>query len=104
MKTISVQEVKNLFENKTPFTLLDVRENEELKIAHIKPNTHIPMGQIVERIKELKKEELVVVMCHSGVRSARVCHYLSENGYNSKNLIGGINQWSVEIDQKVPQY
>ena len=43
-------------------------------------------------------------MCHSGVRSARVCHYLSENGYNSKNLIGGINQWSVEIDQKVPQY
>ena len=86
------------------YNLLDVRENEELQIAHIKPNTHIPMGQIVERIKELKKEELVVVMCHSGVRSARVCHYLSENGYNSKNLIGGINQWSVEIDQKVPQY
>jgi len=43
-------------------------------------------------------------MCHGGVRSARVCSYLTENGYNAINFTGGINAWSNEIDQSVPQY
>ena len=43
-------------------------------------------------------------MCHGGVRSARVCSYLTENGYKAINFTGGINAWSNEIDQSVPQY
>tara|TARA_B100001996_G_scaffold349732_1_gene308637 strand:+ start:434 stop:763 length:330 start_codon:yes stop_codon:yes gene_type:complete len=104
LKSISVLELKELFDKKTNFTLLDVRESEELSIAKIEQNTHIPMGEIVERIKEINIDVPVVVMCHSGVRSARVCGYLNDNGYDAINLTGGISSWSREIDPSIPQY
>ena len=76
LKSISTQELNDLFNKKSDFTLLDVRENEEIAIAKIQSSTHIPMGQIVDRIDEIDKNKPVIVMCHSGGRSARVCGYL----------------------------
>ena len=104
LKSINTQELNDLFSKKSDFTLLDVRENEEIAIAKIQSSTHIPMGQIVDRIDEIDKNKPVIVMCHSGGRSARVCVYLAENGYDSTNLAGGINSWSINIDPSVPQY
>ena len=104
MKSINTQELNDLFSKKSDFTLLDVRENEEIAIAKIQSSTHIPMGQIVDRIDEIDKNKPVIVMCHSGGRSARVCVYLAENGYDVTNLAGGINSWSINIDPSVPQY
>ena len=104
LKSINTQELNDLFSKKSDFTLLDVRENEELQIAQVKPHNHIPMGQIPERIDELDKDDSYIVMCHSGMRSARVCQYLEGQGYNVKNLNGGIDSWSVNIDSTVPRY
>ena len=104
LKSINTQELNDLFSKKSDFTLLDVRENEEIAIAKIQSSTHIPMGQIVDRIDEIDKNKPVIVMCHSGGRSARVCVYLAENGYDVTNLAGGINSWSINIDPSVPQY
>ena len=104
LKSINTQELNDLFSKKSDFTLLDVRENEELQIAQVKPHNHIPMGQIPERIDEHDKDDSYIVMCHSGMRSARVCQYLEGQGYNVKNLNGGIDSWSVNIDPTVPRY
>ena len=104
LKSINTQELNDLFSKKSDFTLLDVRENEEIAIAKIQSSTHIPMGQIVDRIDEIDKNKPVIVMCHSGGRSARVCVYLAENGYDATNLAGVINSWSINIDPSVPQY
>tara|TARA_B100001142_G_scaffold315974_1_gene355233 strand:- start:9516 stop:9884 length:369 start_codon:yes stop_codon:yes gene_type:complete len=104
LKSINTQELNELLTKKADFTLLDVREDQELAIAKIQSSTHIPMGQIVERIEEIDKNKPVIVMCHSGGRSARVCSYLTDNGYDATNLAGGINSWSVNIDPTVPQY
>ena len=104
LKSISTQELNDLFSKKSDFTLLDVRENEEIAIAKIQSSTHIPMGQIVDRIDEIDKNKPVIVMCHSGGRSARVGVYLAKNGYDATNLAGGINSWSINIDPSVPQY
>ena len=54
--------------------------------------------------EELDKDDSYIVMCHSGMRSARVCQYLEGQGYNVKNLNGGIDSWSVNIDPTVPRY
>ena len=43
---LSVFELKEMIENKTPFLLLDVREKEEVEIAKLSPCLWIPMGQI----------------------------------------------------------
>ena len=104
LKSISTQELNDLFNKKSDFTLLDVRENEEIAIAKIQSSTHIPMGQIVDRLDEIDKNKPVIVMCHSGGSSARVCGYLEDNGYDATNLSGGINSWSINVDPSVPQY
>ena len=58
LKSINTQELNDLFSKKSDFTLLDVRENEEIKIAKIQSSTHIPMGQIVDRIDEIETVEI----------------------------------------------
>jgi rhodanese-related sulfurtransferase len=87
------------------FTLLDVREDDELATAKLAWAKHIAMGQIADRAGELEKEGDIVVMCHGGMRSDRVARYLRDNGFTSvANLAGGIEAWSLEIDPAVPRY
>ena len=104
MKSITVTELKEKLESKENFTLLDVREENEILYAKIDPHKNIPTGSIVNKHRELDKKTPIVVMCHSGVRSAHVCQYLEPLGYNVANLEGGIQEWSLIIDPSIPQY
>jgi len=85
-------------------TLLDVREPWELAIARVDGALHIPMAEIPGRSAELDPAKPVVVMCHSGIRSARVGHYLESRGFAVLNLAGGIDAWSQVIDSTVRRY
>ena len=61
--------------------MLDVREGFELEIAKVRDSLHIPMGEIKKRIKDLDKEKNYAVLCHSGYRSAQVCHFMELEGF-----------------------
>ena len=104
MKEIDVLKLKSMKENNEKFILLDVREKNEIHFAIISPHVHISIGEIPKRYKEFLKNRKIIVMCHSGVRSANVCQYLEPLGYNVYNLIGGIDAWSKLIDPSVPIY
>ena len=104
MKSVNAYELNGLIQNNEDFTLLDVREPHELEIAQIKHDVHIPMGQIPDRHSELDKGKRIIVMCHGGVRSARVCSYLTDHGFDAINFTGGISAWSREIDPSVTEY
>jgi len=86
--------------------LLDVREPWEYQIAHIPGSTLMPMGDVPSRAHvELDPDAPIVVICHAGVRSMNVTHWLRENGFeNAQSLRGGIDAWSREIDPKIPRY
>jgi rhodanese-related sulfurtransferase len=101
MKSISVTELNS---RKDEFVLLDVREPHEVTFAKVDPHVHIPMGAIPIRYEELDKKTPIVVMCHSGVRSAQVCQFLEPRGFDVTNLEGGIDAWSQLVDPKVPRY
>lgn len=75
-------------------TLLDVREDDEWKSAHLDGAVHIPMNQLVERLGEIDSSRQIVVMCRSGQRSARVTAWLVNNGHDARNMTGGIIAWS----------
>ena len=99
-KSISVNELKNLNDNKKKFILLDVRTDAEVIQSKIPIDSiHIPMNEIPNRIIELDKNQNIVVYCKSGKRSQRVCDYLIQNDFkNIQNLDGGILRWANEIE------
>lgn len=86
-------------------TLLDVRQDVELKLCRIAGATHIPMNDIPARLGELDKQREIIVHCHKGGRSYRVAAFLIEQGFtNVKNLSGGIDGWAVDVDPKLARY
>jgi rhodanese-related sulfurtransferase len=90
----------------TPMTLLDVREDWEIKLAPVPADlVHIPMGEVADRVGELDPLEETVVICRSGGRSLEVARFLERNGFASVgNLEGGILAWSRDVDPRIPQY
>lgn len=100
-KEIAVEE---LMGNRSGYLILDVREDEELKIASIPGAIHIPMAEIPHRLGELSPERPIAVLCHHGVRSAQVTAYLQSNGLDAFNIAGGIDAWSERVDRSIPRY
>lgn len=85
--------------------LLDVREPYEVELARIEGANLIPLGQLSARLGELDRTKEIFVLCHSGVRSAHAAGLLQAAGFaRAANVIGGIDEWSVEIDPNVPRY
>lgn len=86
-------------------TLLDVREGWELDIVRLPGALHIPMGEIPDRLAEIDARQTIVVLCHGGVRSLRVAHFLVSRGYPSvANLTGGISAWQRDVDPSLASY
>ena len=102
---ITGKELKRLIDSGTQVRLVDVREQYEYNFCHIEGSTLIPIGQIWARVNELNPESEYVFYCHVGERSAWAVNLLRQRGFKKvKNLIGGIDQWAVEIDPSTPRY
>ena len=89
-----------------PIVLVDVREPWETEFAPV-PGEHrrIPMGRIPDRLGELDPNAVTVVICHAGVRSLAVAHFLERHGFVTVfNLTGGIDAWSITVDPSIPRY
>jgi sulfur-carrier protein adenylyltransferase/sulfurtransferase len=85
--------------------LLDVREPHELDISRLPSAINIPLGSLAARLSELDSARDMVVFCKSGSRSLRALELLSSAGFRKvKNLKGGINAWSREVDPDLPIY
>ena len=104
MKEISVTEFKKLKDEKADFQLIDVREPFEAEIAQMGGQL-IPMGTIADHLDEISKQKQVIIHCKSGRRSATICQYLEQHGFeNVYNLKGGILAYAAEIDASIPSY
>jgi rhodanese-related sulfurtransferase len=105
-QTISPKELfERLKNNGERVNLIDVREPYEFETARIDGAKLLPLSCFREWIETLGAETEIVVMCHHGVRSARVCEYLAQNNFTKVfNLDGGIDSWSLEVDTDVPRY
>lgn len=82
-----------------PVNLIDVREPEEWKAGHIAEARHIPLSEFLDRMDELEpdRDGPLVFICKAGVRSARVCEYLAQFGYEVVNVEGGMAAWPGKV-------
>jgi adenylyltransferase/sulfurtransferase len=54
---------------------------------------------------KLDRKAEIIAICHHGMRSADATNFLLQQGFASvKNLVGGIDAWSVQVDGTVPRY
>ena len=105
MKTVSVLELKALFEQGKAPTVIDVREGFELDRCKLPDTRHIPLGQLPHRLADLDPSMPYIIMCKVGGRSAQAVAFLDAQGFvDVSNLTGGINEWSRSVDPTVPLY
>jgi len=105
VKEITVQELKQLFDSKADFQLIDVREDYEFEIANLGGEL-IPLGTVLQNVDTINKEKQVVVHCRSGKRSADAIRVLEERfGFeNLYNLKGGILAYADQVDNSLAKY
>ena len=85
--------------------LLDVREPYEWTIAHLPKARLVPLDTLSDVVHTLDPEQEVIVYCHHGMRSAAAVAWLREQGFErARNLTGGIDRWSREVDPSTRRY
>jgi len=103
--TITALDLKQKFDRRDKFVLVDVREPFEYEITHIPGSKLIPLGELPARLSELDSADDIVLQCKSGGRSAKALRILQEAGFRKlSNLEGGITAWSDDVDPTVPKY
>ncbi len=104
VKEISVQELKQKFDAKEDFQLIDVREQHEYDFVNLGAEL-IPLNSITEQQHRIARDKPVVVHCKAGTRSAKAIAALEQYGFtNLYNLKGGIVAYAKEIDTRLPVY
>ena len=89
----AIQAKARLDQKPHPF-LLDVRQPEEFKEAHIAGANLIPLGELSGRLGELPSDQEIIVVCRSGSRSGMAVRQLRSAGYQALNLRGGLIGWN----------
>lgn len=101
---ITVQELRNKLASGEPFVFIDVREPWEYEEFNLGAQ-NIPLNTLVNSMHELDehKEELIVVHCRSGSRSAMAQGLLLANGFKKVlNLKGGVMAWQESFGNSKP--
>ena len=101
---ITPRELAVLLRSNSPPVLIDVREAHEHAYARIVPARLVPLATLAANIDTLPRDADLVIYCHHGVRSAYAVDMLRSAGIHSRNLIGGIERWSTEVDPSVRRY
>ena len=89
MKEITFNDFYQLYQNEQ-LSLVDVREVDEFESLHLEGARNLPLSQLADTYEQLDKDQIYYVICKSGMRSARACQFLAEQGYDVINVQGGM--------------
>lgn len=93
ISNISTQEAKDKFSDKN-VQFVDVRTSGEYKANHRKPFRNIPLSDLAQQSNKLDKNEEVVIICQSGMRSMKAAKLLKKQGFKDiTNVKGGMGAW-----------
>jgi sulfur-carrier protein adenylyltransferase/sulfurtransferase len=103
---VTVQDMKKALDDpKLGIKIIDVREPFEYEIARIEGVPLLPMSELQNRFTELDPNTQYYLLCKVGARSHSAVEFLREQGFKYvKNVKGGTNAWSDEIDRNLPRY
>ncbi|MCQ6557820.1 rhodanese-like domain-containing protein [Paenibacillus mendelii] len=95
---ITASELETKLRNGEKLQVVDVRELDEWQDGHIAQAKHIALSEITGRLDELdKNDQPIYMVCRSGNRSGKACDFLSAQGYQVINMLGGMMSWPGEV-------
>ena len=101
---VDMHELKRLLDGGAPLQLLDVRSPEERATACI-PGARLLDAETAAALEQLPRDTALIVHCHHGGRSQQAAGQFRALGFRDvRNVAGGIDAWSREIDPSVPRY
>jgi len=101
---LTVHEFREFLDVERPHLLLDVREDFEYQTCNL-GGMLIPLSKLNEHLDRLPRNEMIVVHCKAGGRSAKAAKLLSDHGFQQVyNLEGGILAWIEQIDPSLTKY
>jgi rhodanese-related sulfurtransferase len=100
VRSMTTDEVAQLQSRDTAIVFLDVRNVDEWNscTGHLKNAILIPLQTLHDQINRLHKfrDRLIVVYCRSGNRSGKAAKFLSDSGFSTVNLRGGMREWNAK--------
>jgi rhodanese-related sulfurtransferase len=100
VKSVTAEEVSRLLSRDTAVVLLDVRNVEEWNSStgHLRNAILIPLQDLYSQIKKLEafRDRLIIVYCRSGSRGGKAARLLSDSGFRTVNLRGGMREWNAK--------
>lgn len=69
--------------------IIDVRTRGEYSSGHISGSINIPLNELSNHLKKLKKDKPIITCCASGMRSASAKITLESNGFSQVYNGGG---------------
>jgi adenylyltransferase/sulfurtransferase len=101
----TVEQLKQRLDRGEKVFILDVRNPEEVQICRIPGSVLLPLPSLPQGLRELDRDQEMVVYCKSGMRSQRAIDFLRQQGFTKlSNLKGGILAWADKIDPTMPKY
>lgn len=107
-REISIQEAHELWQAREGrrMVVLDVRTPEEFTgpCGHLKDAILIPIQEFAMRWRELEayREQPILAICYSGVRSRQVCAFLDRQGFKELYNAPGMMFWHDAGYEVVP--
>lgn len=95
-KTIAIDEFYQKMK-KENLSIIDVRETDEYHSGHIKQAINMPLSTLASKSNQINSNQPHYIICQAGGRSARACDYLSSQGLEVINVMGGMMSWKGDI-------
>ncbi|QCU90990.1 ArsR/SmtB family transcription factor [Thiomicrorhabdus sediminis] len=94
---ISLQALKKMQLSDQPFTLLDVRPQDEFSAGHLPSAINIPIDELPKSISQLNPQQPVIIYCRGPycMWSQQAIETLHAKGYEAQRLIEGYPEWQA---------
>ena len=92
-QAISVRQLDEILDRGFDGMLVDVRNQPSYRHAHIRGAVYIPYETFERGDGGLPKDKTLIFYCARGGQSMKVCARLSRQGFQTVNLVGGIDHY-----------
>ena len=99
--SITMEDAKQIFQEKGDYLIVDVRRADEFAEGHIPGAINIANEDILsaEPAELPDKDQVIYVYCRSGNRSKQASAKLAAMGYTNIVEFGGILDWTGEVER-----